>query len=648
MRFPVVWLPVVLLAYSHPIYAVSRDSELENLIHLDIQELTTINVASKKEETVAAAPGIITVVTANEIKHFGARNLRDVLDRQTSMMVTGSNTFPHNRTTLRGNAFTHTDNSVLLLLNGRPIRDASSTNLDHDFYQSFPVESIKQLEIIRGPGSVLYGTNAFSGAINIITKDAPDSPKATVALTYGSFDTKKLTATGGGKWGDLDVFATLNAFDISGEDFKNITDETGATGTYKTGASGAHLVLNAHYKGFTLNSFLSDTNRDHARSSFILPSSDMNAERQYIDIGYKHDITDNWNASINYSFHRFKDEFFINASTVTQQGDADDHLIEVSTQANLSDRLSLLAGGSYNVLDGKAKLGGLDWATQNYSVYAQADYWLLNWVKFIGGIQYNKPDSINGDISLRFATIANLTNHWGIKLLYGQAFRNASPIERFLVAPTILGNPALTPEKMQTYDAQIFYNRKNVSFAATYYHSIQSDLISRVGNIPQKFQNSGEVTYDGLELESKIVLNHNFKFIGNLSYQTNSKDDGNEDVTYAPDWMIKTGLNYNNEHGFNIAIFNSYFAASTFQNHQANLVAFSNPDADAYNNLTANLGMNLGKFINNRSLSNTTLSLYGDNLLDEEIFFPSVNRRTVNSVPHHMGRGFYGTIQIDF
>jgi outer membrane receptor protein involved in Fe transport len=628
--------------------AVEIDKELQDLLKLDLEELTTVSIASKKQESVNDAPGIITVVSAKQIKRYGYRNLRDVLDRQTNMMVTGSNTFPHNRTVLRGSAFTHTDNSVLLLLNGRPLRDASSTSLNHDFYQSFPVESIKQLEIIRGPGSVLYGTNAFTGAINIITKDAPSSNEGTMAITYGSFDTKKIAATGGGTWGDLEVFASVNAFDIGGDDFNNINGESGSTGTYETGSNGGHFVLNAKYKGFTLNSFLSDVRRDHARSSFTLPSSDLDLERQYFDIGYEHDISDKWSASINYSLNHFRDEFQLGSSATTQLGDADDHFVEITTHYDVNKKLELIAGGSYNFVDGRAKLGGLDWNTQNYSFYGQADYWALDWLKVIGGLQYNKPDSIDGDISLRFATIANITDHWGVKLLYGQAFRNASPIERFLVAPTILGNADLTPEKMETYDAQIFYNKNNTSLSVTYYHSIQADLITRTGTSPQVFSNAGIVKFDGIELEGKYDFWHGFDFIGNLSYQTNDKNDGTNDVTYAPDWMIKTGLNYTNNNGLNVGIFNSFFAKSTLQNHQDNAVSITNPDNESYNNLTANLKLNLGEFINNKSFSNTTLSLFGDNLLDEDIFFPSVNRKTVNSVPHHMGRGFYGTISIDF
>lgn len=77
-------------------------------------------------------------------------------------------------------------------------------------------------------------------------------------------------------------------------------------------------------------------------------------------------------------------------------------------------------------------------------------------------------------------------------------------------------------------------------------------------------------------------------------------------------------------------------------------VTANNKDADSYNLLTANLEVNLGEAFNNPTFLNTTFSLYGDNLLDEDIYFPSINRQSVSSLPHNKGRGFYATISIDF
>jgi outer membrane receptor protein involved in Fe transport len=646
------YLLLILILYPFSTYAeITNTNEipLEELILLDIEELTTVSIASKVKEAIGDAPGIITVVKADEIQRYGARHLRDVIDRQTHMQVVGSNLLPHNRTSTRGVSLGYTETDVLLLLNGRPIRDAANSAANHDLYASFPIETIKQIEIIRGPGSVLYGTNAFSGVINIITKDIPDSPEANVSVSYGSFNSKKMTLSGGGKIGDFEFYGAVSGLNSVGDDFNNLNGEGASTGTYKTGFEGHNLVLNAKYKGFTLNAMSADSTRDHGKSTFTLPSADYNLERQYADIGYKHHFNENWNASVNYTYHHYRDDFELGQFGLLQFADSEDHLIELSSWIKLNDKLNMLSGGTYNLQHAKAELDAKDHTVQNLSAYLQADYQVFDWLKLIGGFQFNKPDDVDGEFSPRFSTIVKLNDEWGIKLLYGEAFRQATIVERFINVPNVLlGDTELKPETIETFDAQIHYRGKRSSFAATYFHSVHKNLITRTGAAPTLMVNSGEVKYDGFELEGKYDLGHGFNFIGNMSYQTNEKNDGAKDVTYSPDWMFKTGMSYDSPRGYQLSVFNSYFAKSTLQNHQVATVTASNPDAESYNLLTANLRVNMADVFNDNSLSNINFSLYGDNLLDEEIFFPSMNRTSVNSLPHHSGRGFYGTISIDF
>jgi outer membrane receptor for ferrienterochelin and colicin len=644
------FLSVLLLISSHVHAEIeSSDINLEDLIQLELEELTTISVASKKEEAIEDAPGIITVVSAEEIKRYGARNLRDVLDRQTHIQIIGSNTFPHDRVNMRGVSFTHTDNTILLMINGRPIRDAGSTNVNHDLYSTFPVESIKQIEIIRGPGSVLYGTNAYAGVINIITFNAKEQTSTSASITYGSFDTKKAMLQGSVKLKDLEIYAVFNALSTDGDDFHNINAESNTSGTYKTGNKGKNAVFNVHYKNLTINSFISETTQDHARSVFLLPSTELDVKRSYFDIGYKHHFTSNWSVTGNYTYHDQEDKFFIATGSTPQTGGSTNHLFEISSQYNLLNNVGLLAGASYELQESNARRTSAGKDVYIASGYFQIDYKPVDWLKLIAGTQYNKPESVSGNFSNRFAAIFNFNKNWGAKLLYGEAFRNSSRVERFISVPgVVLGDPGLNPETIETIDVQLSYKNKGHSLSATYFHSQQDNLITRTGASPQQIVNSGSIEYDGFELEGKYNIGHGFHFIGNLSYQTNEKNDGSENVTYSPDWMFKTGVSYESDRGYQLSIFNSYFAKSTLQNHQVTTVTATNPDADGYNLLTANLRANLGEVVQHSALSNITFSLYGDNLLDEDIYFPSISRTAVNSIPHHVGRGFYATIEIDF
>ena len=141
---------------------------------LSLEELMSVQVTStsRRAEDQNLAAGIITVISSQEMQQYGARHLRDVLDRVVGTQLLGSHQDYHSKTSMRGFNSSHHEGHVLLLLNGRPVRQATDGGLNSDFYLGFPINIIDHLEIVRGPGSVVYGSNAVTGVINIIMKEA--------------------------------------------------------------------------------------------------------------------------------------------------------------------------------------------------------------------------------------------------------------------------------------------------------------------------------------------------------------------------------------------------------------------------------------------------------------------------------------------
>jgi outer membrane receptor for ferrienterochelin and colicins len=629
------------LAFSDAIF---DDREMELLLALGVEDLLTVSIASKKEENIKSAPGIVTVISADEIARYGARNLRDVLDRQTSIQVIGSDFFPHNKSALRGVSSTHADSNVLILLNGRPLRESTVSSLNHDIYAYFPISSLQKIEIIRGPGSVLYGTNAFSGAINLVTKSAPETPSGTASITYGSFGTKQTQINGGGKWGDLELTGAVQTVNNKGDGRSDINGEFGTSGTYEMGDDGRQLMLNLAYRGFTVNALHSDVKSDSLQSVYVLPSTVQNYQRQFIDIGYQHAMTHDWSLAANFSFHGVESSL---DTDTTPPGKQRSYLYELTSTSRLTERLNVIVGATYRSYGDNSTVA--EFSTHDKSMYTQWDYQAFDWLKVIGGMQYNKPESISADVSPRIAFIAQINDKWTSKVMYGKAFREASGTERFLNVPGVIeGNEMLSPETIKTFDIQFSRQDHNSLVSLTYFHSLHEDLISRVSGSPTTTINDGDIKYDGIELEWKWQVNKQWELLGNASYQTNERNDGADDMTYAPDLMIKTGVSYDSLKGMQLSVFNSYFAESTLQNDQWNTVTSFNNEAKSYNLLTANIRFNLGKVLNNPSFSKAIFSVYGDNLLNQDIYFPSISRTSVNSIPHHAGRGVYATIEIGF
>ena len=152
----------------------ATDSSVTDLMSLDINSLTNVSVttASRFADRLADAPGIMSVVTSQELRMFGGLTLNEILQRVAGL--TGSTQYFVDRSLVSAlGDQTKTDGGhILFLINGRPTREVMEGGIISDLLESFPVDILERIEIIKGPGSVLYGSNAFSAVVNLITKKA--------------------------------------------------------------------------------------------------------------------------------------------------------------------------------------------------------------------------------------------------------------------------------------------------------------------------------------------------------------------------------------------------------------------------------------------------------------------------------------------
>ncbi|MCP3662281.1 MAG: TonB-dependent receptor [Gammaproteobacteria bacterium] len=181
-----------------------------------------LSIATGRQQPISKAPAVATVITAEEIKEMGATNLDQVLESVPGLHVSLSSVRFSPVYSVRG---IHTDSNpqVLMLLNGVPLTQVFFG--DRGPNSTLPAASIQRVEVIRGPGSAVYGADAFAGVINVITKSAADIDGTEAGVRVESFDTKGLWLLHGGELGGFDVAFSLEASTTDGDEGRIIQSD---------------------------------------------------------------------------------------------------------------------------------------------------------------------------------------------------------------------------------------------------------------------------------------------------------------------------------------------------------------------------------------------------------------------------------------
>lgn len=188
---------------------VGRLSGEEDELALSFGDKATVSIATGAQQPLRRAPAVATVITAQDIKAMGATDLNDVMETVPGVHVSRSPVAYTPLYLFRG-IYSDYNAQTLMLQNGVPMTTMFIGNRGLFGYGQ-PLENVERIEVIRGPGSALYGADAFSGVINIITKSSADIQGTEVGARGGSFNTYDAWVLHGGKLGAMDVAAHFRA-----------------------------------------------------------------------------------------------------------------------------------------------------------------------------------------------------------------------------------------------------------------------------------------------------------------------------------------------------------------------------------------------------------------------------------------------------
>lgn len=280
-----------------------------------------VSIATGNKVLIHKAPSVATVITAVQIESMGAQTVAEALENVPGLHVYPS---PFNRL---NNSFSirgiHTDQNpqVLFLVNGSPVREEYTGARPQTF--RMPVHAVERIEVIRGPGSAIYGADAYSGVINVITKDLTQLSEATYGGSFGSFNSSNLWYQNATQLGEVQLGLSLETLKSDGDkgrifsrDLQSIFDDilgtsaSKAPGALNTNYDILDVRLSAHWNDFKSNFWYWDNDKagvGAGAGQALDPSGTQDTTVYQFDLNYEWQISD-WYASLQYAFYQLKDK----------------------------------------------------------------------------------------------------------------------------------------------------------------------------------------------------------------------------------------------------------------------------------------------------------------------------------------------------
>lgn len=692
------------------IYQKTDDGNFEkvdgNLYEMDLASLLDMEVStvSKKSQNISQAPAIVSIITQEQIEMYGVETLTELMTYVPGFSVKDTY-WKRQIVTARGISMSLYNDKILMLINGVPAYGAAA--MEH-FLDLMPITSISRIEIIRGPGSTLYGTNAFSAVINVITKNGNDDERNYGYVTVGSHGTKETGIGISDNIGEFKYHFGATFKDQEGYQKDSVIDEYGAKSSILYEHDNYNIFGSGAYKGFMVNAgmltqkwskFGPLPGFNFGNNGHIGAGSRAYHDKYFANLIYEKSFKDKWN--IKGSFHY---DFVDKQSDLGQFGrviyqvvtgaidstvqmtDPDYYRFsgyltqeEVQIGYAMNDKLNFMAGFSaeqrttthladlYTDLNGEKLYEGststLPLTINDMGGYFQVDgkFGILGYVAGIRATYLGISEKWY--MTPRAGLVANVTESTSIKLLYGNAFRGAGPQEQYYKVPILIyGLDAigggLEPEQINTFE--LAFDQKILDRYKVRVNGFMLDIIDLINrrpataqeiqiidpNLPSTmiYDNLGKKKIQGVELELTGYPTDYISFWANLSYK-----DGemlNDDDSVTCDYLPFIEKTTANA-GVSFKLFNKKLTISpNFQYVGERSGTLVTDTTNTIQTIDAYSLINCS--ISYKFNNNLTTSITLHNITDEEYFYPEDVRRKILTIPGGPGFGAFVKLKYTF
>ena len=558
----------------------NKDSDITEI---SIEQLLNIEVftSSRFPQKSSEAPSRVSVIDSGAIQTYGYKTLRDILNSIPGLYTTNDRNYSY--LGARGFGIPSDYNTrFLLLLDGKRVNDNVYDSFGIDYDNIVNVDLIQRVEYSSGPGSAVYGANAFFGVINVITKNGSDIDGVQVSVDYGSEDSRRARVTAGNTFDNgIDAMISASTYRSDGDDlyFAEFDDpETNngiAEGLDDHEAQdlfiklryqdwGFSVAYNDRKKGIPTASFEQEFNTKPSETTDTVALTTLTYEpvidndsqiftsltygRYDYDGDYIYDYEEPSNPNLTINRDVVKGDWW-NAEARYQTTHFDKQKITIGAEYqdnSKQDQKNFDTDPFESYLDDSR-------TSDSLGLYIQDEIRISEQFILNAGIRYDKNtfDSGVGNKAKnhdnpRVALIYFARPETTFKLIYGTAYRNPNAYELYYgIALGYLLAPDLDPEEIETYEIDLeHYFNSNFKLTTSIYYNETTDLIGLNSDLDGNifFDNIDRVTAKGADIEAEYINNSDLRLRTSYSYVDTEDDNTGEPLPNSAKDIAKLNL----------------------------------------------------------------------------------------------------------
>ena len=444
-----------------------------------------IVTATRTAQTVDDSLASVTVITEEQIAQKQANNLSELLTSISGIDITNNGGM--GKTTslfMRGTSSSH----VLVMIDGIKIGSATNGNIA---FQHIPVNQIERIEIVRGPRSSLYGSEAIGGVIQIFTKKGKAQDQAHLEIGYGSFATNKIAAGVSGKYGKTTYSINANHIKTNGFNAKDDTE------TDNDGYTNNSVTFNISHQISQTSSLQLNSMHANGHTEFDGFYNNNDYVQQTTGLQYTLAPLTNWNMkfnvsesldeSYNFSDLTFKTRYITTRSNYSWQNDINigtSHILTLGADYQ-NDKVDSTTAYNETSRDNTAAFIQHQWNGDNNDLQI--------------ALRNDNNETFGSHSTGNIAWGHNFTNKMRLITSYGTAFK--APTFNDLYWPGA-GNLNLKPEESKTAEIEL---RKTHSWGKASVSLYNTQIDNLISGWPPTNVNKAEISGFEMRLNTKLA-----------------------------------------------------------------------------------------------------------------------------------------------